>query len=279
MPETLATPALWIGFGAPVLLFLAHRFGSKPGMEFLAGYLIEKALSIDNLFVFLIIFSSFSVPPAYQHRILFWGILGAFVLRGIFIFGGTALIHSFHWLLYVFAAFLILTGIKLFVKRTVEIHPDRNIILRLFRRMVPTLPGYTGPRFFTRQDGRWYATPLLPVLVLVETSDLIFAVDSIPAIFLITTDPFLVYTSNIFAILGLRSLYFAVAGLTEKFRYLKVGLAILLIFIGAKMFFGEVYELPIGLSLGVIALILTVSILASLLHPEKGPDPPGSGSC
>ena len=306
---TIGTPALWVGFIAFVLAMLAldlgvfHRkahavsmreafvwtvvwislalifnlgvyiwFGQQHGLEFLTGYLIEKALSVDNLFVFLVLFAYFSVPPALQHRVLFWGIMGALVLRALFILAGTALIVKFHWIIYVFGAFLVFTGFKLLAAQENEIHPERNLMLRMFRRVVRRcVPDYRGAKFSVKVDGKRYATPLLMVLIVIEGTDIVFAVDSIPAIFAITTDPFIVFTSNIFAILGLRALYFLLAGMMGKFRFLKFGLGLVLAFVGAKMLISDIVHVPIGISLGVVAGLLAGSIGASLLFPEKRP--------
>ena len=307
-PESIGTPALWIGFTVFVLAMLAldlgvfHRkahevwvrealtwtvvwislalifdlgvyiwFGSDRALEFLTGYLIEKALSVDNIFVFVVIFSAFAVPPRLQHRVLFWGIVGALVMRAIFVLLGAALLHQFHWVAYLFGAFLVLTGIKLLVQRDTEVHPERNQIVRLFQRFVPSVDGYRSEHFAVVEAGKCYATPLLLVLVVVEATDLVFAVDSIPAIFAVTTDPFIVYTSNIFAILGLRALYFALAGIMEKFYYLKVGLSLVLVFVGGKMLVAGVYTIHIWASLSVIILLLAASIVASLLRPPTKP--------
>jgi tellurite resistance protein TerC len=245
-------------------------------LEFLTGFLIEKALAVDNIFVFVVLFSYFAVPASLQHKVLFWGILGALVMRAVFIFLGAALLHHFHWIMYVFGAFLVLTGIKLFKQNETDIHPERNLLFRLFIRFVPAVPAYRGDRFFVRQSGRWYATPLLFVLVSVEATDLVFAIDSIPAIFAVTSDPFIVYTSNIFAILGLRSLYFLLAGIIHQFHYLKTGLAFVLTFVGIKMMIVDIYKIPIGASLAVIALLIGGAIAASLVWPpreEKTPEP------
>ncbi|MGE0820946.1 MAG: TerC family protein [Candidatus Binatia bacterium] len=303
--ETIGTPGLWIGFTTFVLALLAldlgifHRkahevtprealtwsivwislallfnvgiaywFGRERGMEFLTGFLIEKALAVDNIFVFAVVFSTFAVPPALQHRVLFWGILGALVLRALFIAAGAVLIQQFHWIMYVFGAFLVVTGIKLFFQRETEPHPEQNFFVRLFVRWVPSISTYEGARFFIRKEGRRYATPLLLVLVVIEVTDLIFAVDSIPAIFAVTSDPFIVYTSNIFAILGLRSLYFLLAGAMRQFNYLKVGLALVLVFVGIKMLIIDVYKIPIALSLGVIATLIGGAIVSSLWQPQ-----------
>jgi tellurite resistance protein TerC len=303
---SIGTPALWIGFTVFILAMLAldlgvfHRkahavrirealvwsiiwislallfnagvyfwFGPERALEFLTGYLIEKALSVDNLFVFLVLFSYFAVPAPLQHRVLFWGIVGALLLRAGFIMAGAALIRQFHWVIYIFGAFLVFTGIKLLAARESEIHPERNLALRLFRRILRCVPDYRGSRFSVKEAGRRYATPLLMVLVAIEATDIVFAVDSIPAIFAITTDPFIVFTSNIFAILGLRALYFLLAGMIGKFRYLKVGLGLVLAFVGIKMLLGGWIHVPIGLSLGVIACLLGLSIAFSLLFPVE----------
>lgn len=304
--ESIGTPGLWIGFTLFVLALLAldlgvfHRqshevstrealtwsavwisialvfnfgvyqwFGPERGLEFLTGYLIEKALAVDNIFIFIVLFSYFAVPPALQHKVLFWGILGALVMRAVFIMLGAALLQQFHWIMYVFGAFLVFTGVKLFKQQETDIHPERNLLFRLFIRFVPAIPAYRGDRFFVRQSGRWYATPLLFVLVSVEATDLVFAVDSIPAIFAVTSDPFIVYTSNIFAILGLRSLYFLLAGVMQQFHYLKTGLAFVLAFVGVKMLIVDLYKVPIGASLGVITLFIGGSLVASLLWPPQ----------
>jgi tellurite resistance protein TerC len=265
---SLREATLWsAGWIALSLLFNAGIWwlrGTDPALQFLAGYLIEKSLSVDNIFIFALIFSYFSVPAAYQHRVLFWGILGALVLRAAFILAGSALLASFHWILYVFGAFLILTGLRMAFQREVEVHPEKNPVLRLVRRIVPVTPGYEEARLFVRRGGRFMATPLLLVLAVVESTDLVFAVDSIPAVFAVTSDPFLVYTSNVFAILGLRSLYFLLAGVMQKFVYLKLGLAAVLVFVGGKMTLSEVWKIPSAVSLLVIAALLALSIVASL---------------
>lgn len=270
--EAGAWSALWIAL-ALVFNFGVYRFlGAEAGLEFLAGYLIEKSLSVDNIFIFVLIFSYFQVPPRYQHRVLFWGILGALLMRGGMIAAGAALIREFHWIIYVFGAFLVVTGIRMGTQTEHAIEPESNPVIRLVRRFTRVTDQYHGQKFFVRQEvaGRMrrVATPLFVVLVLVETTDLIFAVDSIPAIFAITTDPFIVYTSNVFAILGLRALYFLLAGVVHKFHYLKLGLSVVLVFVGGKMLLTDVYKIPIGLSLGVIALVLAISIAASLLFPK-----------
>lgn len=272
--EALLWTAVWIVLALLFNLVVYSRFGPDRGLEFLTGYLIEKALSVDNIFVFLVIFSYFAVPAALQHRVLFWGILGAMVLRGFFIFLGTALLQRFHWVIYVFGAFLIFTGIKLFLQRASEIHPERNPLFKLFRKAIPSVAEYRGAHFTVVEAGKWYATPLLLVLVGVEVTDIAFAVDSIPAIFAITTDPFIVYTSNIFAILGLRALYFVLAGVMIRFRYLNYGLSLVLVFVGGKMLLGDTYTVPISTSLLVVAILLAGSILASLLRKETQPQVP-----
>jgi len=306
LPETVGTPLLWAGFTVFVvgmlfldLLVFQKRehvvrpkealawsigwislamlfnvgvylfFGAQRGLEFFTGYLIELALSVDNLFVFLLIFSTFHVRPVDQHRVLFWGILGAQIMRAIFILAGAALLNTFHWVIYIFGGFLVFTGGKILLSHGSEVHPEKNPLLRLFGKIVPTLPDSYGGRFTVKLDGRRYATSLLPVLVVVEATDLVFAVDSIPAVFGVTKDPFIVYTSNIFAILGLRALYFLLAHAMEKFRYLKFGLGLVLVFIGAKMIAAEWVHVSIEFSLGVVVVLLGGSVLASLFLPHS----------
>ncbi|HEX7089790.1 MAG TPA: TerC family protein [Longimicrobiales bacterium] len=273
--EAALWSAVWIGLALVFAYAAVYRyFGREAGLEFLTGYLIEKALSVDNIFVFVLIFSYFRVPARYQHRVLFWGILGALVMRGAMIAAGVVLIREFHWVIYVFGAFLVVTGMRMAVHEEHEIHPEANPVLRLVRRFLPVAETYHGQRFFLREGGagraRLLATPLLVVLVLVETTDLVFAVDSIPAIFAVTRDPFIVFTSNIFAILGLRALYFLLAGIIHRFHYLKLGLSVVLVFVGAKMLTSEVYPIPIGLSLAVVAAVIGASVGASLLRPPRG---------
>ncbi|PTL76923.1 TerC family protein [Vitiosangium sp. GDMCC 1.1324] len=263
--EALAWSGVWISLALIFNLGIWWKFGATPGMQFLTGYLIEKSLSIDNIFVFVVIFSALKIPALYQHRVLFWGILSALVLRAVMIFAGVAMLERFHWLIYVFGAFLIFTGAKLFLQRNKEDHPEDGALMKLVRRAIPSTPRFDGDRFFTLENGRKLATPLLMSLVLVELSDVLFALDSIPAIFAVTTDPFLVFTSNIFAILGLRSLFFVLAGAVEKFSYLKVGLSAVLVFVGSKMALVDVVKVPPALSLGIISLLLGGSIVASLL--------------
>ena len=270
LKESLAWTGVWV---ALALLFNAgvwHYAGAQKGLEFFTGYLIEKSLSVDNVFVFALLFSYFAVPPLYQHKVLFWGILGALIMRAVMIVAGAALITKFAWIIYVFGGFLILTGIKMILKREEEIHPERNPVVRWFKRLMPVTPDYRGDKFFVRENGIRMATPLFVVLLLVEISDVIFAVDSIPAIFAVTKDPFIVYTSNVFAILGLRSLYFALAGVMDKFHYLKVGLGVVLTFVGVKMILAHTaWKIDTLVSLGVIVLILATSVVWSLVKPKK----------
>ncbi len=246
--------------------------GPDVALQFLTGYLLEKSLSVDNIFVFVLIFSSLAVPAAYQHRVLFWGVLGALIMRAALIGLGTALVSLFSWVLYLFGALLIITGLRLVYHKQLEVDPNKNWLVRLARRFLP-VTDYDGPRFFSRRQGQRAATPLLIALLLIESVDLVFALDSIPAIFAITLDPFIVYTSNVFAILGLRSLYFLLAGSVQRFAYLKYGIAAILIFVGIKMLLANIYHLPIALSLGVIALLLIGSIIASLLQKRKRKQP------
>jgi tellurite resistance protein TerC len=265
---TLREAGIWTGVWVTLaLVFNIIIFfwrGPEVALQFLFGYLIEESLSVDNVFVFALIFGHFAVPAQYQHRVLFWGILGALVMRASLILTGAALLARFHWVIYLFGGFLVYTGFNMFRSGDEEIQVEENPTLRLFRRLFPITERYEGQHFFVRRDDRLFATPLALVLVMVETSDLIFAVDSIPAIFAVTNDPFIVYTSNVFAILGLRSLYFLVAGVIGMFRYLKVGLALVLMFVGIKMLIGEWYEIPIGLALGVVVAILATAILTSI---------------
>ena len=266
--EALGWSVAWIALAAifAVVIFFWH--GRTPALEFVTGYVIELCLSVDNLFVFLLIFRFFRVPPLHQHKVLFWGILGALVMRAIFIAAGVGLIQRFHWIVYVFGAFLVYSGIKLFFQEEAEIHPEKNPVLRLFRRWVPVTEDYEGSKFFVRR-ARLYATPLFVVLLVVETTDLLFAVDSIPAILSITRDAFIVYTSNVFAILGLRSMYFALAGMMEMFRYLHYGLSGVLVFVGAKMLVSHYFEIPTHIALAVVAGVLAISVAASVANPKK----------
>ena len=262
--EAALFSAFWVSLG---LLFGGVIWwwrGSDDAASYFAGFLIEKSLAVDNIFVFALIFTYFAVPAKYQHRVLFWGVLGALVFRAAFIAGGAALLETFHWTIYVFGAFLVFTGVRMARSRDEAIHPERNPALRLFRRLVPTTDEYHGQNLAVREAGRRMATPLLAVLVLIETSDILFAVDSIPAIFAVTSDPFLVFTSNAFAILGLRALYFMLAGMIDRFVFLKIGLAAVLVFVGAKMLLTDVWHIPIWLSLAFIASAIGLSIALSL---------------
>ena len=270
--EALLWSVVWTAVGLAFNLWIALRFGRQPGLEFLTAYIIERALSFDNIFVFVILFNYFAVPAEQQHRVLFWGILGALLSRGLFIGVGTALISRFEWLLFVFGAFLVYTGFKMFRGEEPEVHPEKNPVVRLFQRFVPLTGSYHGKRFLMRDDGRVKATPLLLVLVVIEATDVIFAVDSIPAVFGVTRNTFIIFTSNIFAILGLRALYFLLAGLMVKFRFLGYGVGLVLVFVGCKMLGHELVDIPSEISLGIVLGILALSILASLLRPAP-PDP------
>ncbi len=269
LKEALVWTGIWIALALLFALGVYSWYGPQPALEFLTGYLIEKSLSVDNIFVFVLIFSYFKVPARYQHKVLFWGVLGALVMRALFIFAGIALLQRLHWIIYVFGALLILTGIKMAMEKDKEIHPDKNPVLKLFRRLVSVTEDYHADRFFVKQVGHYAATPLFIVLLVVETTDIIFAVDSIPAILGITMDPFIVYTSNVFAILGLRALYFALAGVMRLFHYLHYGLSAILVFVGAKMLLADVYKLPVGVALGVIAGILLLAVIASVIRPHQ----------
>lgn len=267
--EALIWSGIWILVALAFNVVIYFWRGSEMALAFLTGYLIERSLSIDNIFVFLLVFSYFKVPSRYQYRVLFWGILGALVSRAVLIAAGVSLIERFSWVIYVFGAFLIFTGIKLITQRDQKINPENNPLLKLFRRIMPVSKDFVGSKFFFREGGKLIATPLFIVLLVIESTDIVFALDSIPAILAITTDPFIVYTSNIFAILGLRALYFAVAGLMGLFRFLDYGLSAILVFVGAKMLLSEVYHLPVELALLVIGAILTTSILASIVWPDR----------
>ncbi len=266
--EALAWSAFWISLAAIFAVIVYFWRGKATSLDFVTGYLIEESLSVDNLFVFLLIFKFFKVPGHFQHKVLFWGIIGALVMRFIFIFAGVALINRFHWIIYVFGAFLVYTGIKLFKQTDSDVQPEQNPVLKAFRKFMPVTKDYVGGKFFVRDKGL-YATPLFLVLLVIETTDVVFAADSIPAILAITRDPFIVYTSNVFAILGLRSLYFALAGMMELFHYLHYGLAVILTFIGIKMLISNFVHLPTAIALGVVAGVLAVSVGASLMWPKK----------
>lgn len=269
MKEALTWSAIWIALAMIFNVVIYYWKGQDVALEFLAGYVIEKSLSVDNIFVFVLIFTYFNVPAKYQHRVLFWGILGALIMRAIFIAAGVTLIEKFHWIIYVFGIFLVITGIKMAVNKGTKIDPEKNVAVKFFKKFFPVSNEYHGSKFWIKQTGKWVATPLFIVLLLVEFTDLIFAVDSIPAILAVTKDPFIVYTSNVFAILGLRSLYFALAGLMHWFTYLHYGLAAILIFVGIKMLLVDVYKIPIAISLLTILSILTISIVLSLIKSKK----------
>ncbi|MEP7027811.1 MAG: TerC family protein [Candidatus Eisenbacteria bacterium] len=270
MREAVTWSVVWIGLAVLFNVWIGWRFGPVKGLEFTTGYVIEKALSVDNVFIFLVIFSTFRVPDAQQHRVLFWGVLGALVLRGAFIAAGAAALHAFHGVIYVFGGILLLTGGRLLATRDHEEHPERNPAFRLLTRVIPSTPDYHGDHFWIRVGARRLATPLFLVLVLIEITDVIFAVDSIPAVFAVTKDPFLVFTSNVFAILGLRALYFCVAGFVSRLRHLKIGLALVLIFVALKMLLTDVVEVPIGVSLAVVGSILGGAVATSLLADRRG---------
>ena len=279
--EALTWSLVWIALSLAfntVIYFFWDRMmpsssytNGEAALAFLTGYLIEKSLSVDNIFVFILIFSFFGVPAAYQHRVLFWGILGALLMRGILIAVGAALLEQFHWIIYIFGAFLIFTGIRMAWQHDENVEPDKNPVVRFFRKFMPVTENFEEDKFFIRRAGKLFATPLFLILLVVESTDLIFAVDSIPAIFAVTRDPFIVYTSNVFAILGLRALYFLLANVMDKFQYLKYGLAAVLTFVGIKMVIVDFYKIPVGISLLVVAGILTTSILASLWKARNSP--------
>lgn len=267
--QAILMSAFWIGLAIAFAVFVHYWMGPAKALEFVTGYVLEEALSVDNLFVFIILFAYFKVPPEDEKTVLFWGIIGALIMRGLFIFAGVSLVARFHWILYAFGAFLIYTGIQLMVGGDKEKDPSHNVVLRLSRRFLPLSDSYDDGRFFTRRSGKLLFTPLFVVLLVVESTDILFAVDSIPAILAITRDSFIVYTSNVFAILGLRSLYFALAGMMKLFHYLNYGLSLVLIFIGIKMMLPEHYHVPTWVALLVIAAVLGASVLASALFPKK----------
>jgi tellurite resistance protein TerC len=269
MREASVWVGIWVLLAAAFNAFVFHRFGAAKGLEFTQGYLLELALSTDNLFVFILIFSYFRVPPTFQHRVLFWGILGAVLTRGAFIAAGAAVIHRFHWILYVLGAFLFYAAFKIVLQKDAEMDPSRNPVLRLFRRLFPVADDETGPHFTVRRQGRLVATPLLAVLIVVEAVDVTFAIDSIPAIFGVTTDVFIVLTSNVFAILGLRSLFFLVSGLAQKLAYLNYGIAAVLAFIGAKIMLTPFVAIPVPLSLGIVLCVLVLATIASLAVRQR----------
>ena len=267
--EALIWTGVWITLAFGFNIFVYYYLGEQRAFEFFTGYVIEKSLSVDNIFVMVLIFSYFNVPNKYQHKVLFWGILGALVMRVAFILSGIELIHRFHWLIYIFGAFLIFTGIRIVTNDEMKVEPEKNPIILLARKLFRITSSFEGDKFFVKKEGILYATPLFLVLLLIETTDLIFAVDSIPAILAITDDAFIVYTSNVFAILGLRSLYFALAGMEKYFVYLKYGLSIVLIFVGVKMCLADIYKIPTEISLAFIILTLSVAVLASMVLSAK----------
>jgi len=266
--EALVWSAVWISLALIFNVGVYYLMGKEKAIEFLTGYVIEKSLSVDNLFVFIMVFSYFNVDTKYQHKVLFWGILGALIMRAIFIFAGVALIQQFHWIIYIFGAFLIFTGIKMLAQKDEKIEPEKNPLVRLFKRFFPVTDVMHGDRFFVKINAKTVATPLFIVLLIIEFTDLIFAVDSIPAILAISTDTFIIFTSNVFAILGLRALYFALAGIAKLFYYLKYGLSAILVFVGIKMVIAGFFKIPVMYSLLIIVSILTLSILASVIFPK-----------
>ena len=278
--EAATWSAVWVALSLSFAVAIYLTLGKESGLEFLTGYLIEYALSVDNIFVFVLIFSYFNVPEKYQHRVLFWGIIGALVLRGVMIVAGSALVTRFSWTLYIFGAFLVFTGIRMALQKDeTAYNPEHDPVLRLTRRLIPVTNDYRGDKFFVREPdsrgkSRIAATPLFVVMLIVNTTDIIFATDSIPAIFAVTRDPFIVYTSNICAVLGLRALYFLLAGVVDKFVYLKLGLSIVLIFIGLKMLLEAFVHIPILASLGVVGAVLGTSIYASVKWPGEGTNTP-----
>jgi len=276
--EAVTWSIVWVTLAMIFNAWIYFRFGSEKALEFLTGYVIEKALSVDNIFVFVVLFAAFAVPKIYEHRVLFWGVIGAILMRAVFIGLGAALISRFHWVMYLFGAILIVTGVRLLIIGDHEPHPERNPIYRFGRRFIPSVPQYHGKHFFVKQGARWFATPLFLVLLAIEATDVVFAVDSIPAIFAITDDPFIVYTSNIFAILGLRAMYFLLAGVIDKFHFLKIGLAVVLLFVGVKMVIADFYKVPIGASLAIIAIILVSSVIASMIWPKRVSSAPLEGT-
>ena len=269
LKESLTWTGVWISLALIFNTFVYFQFGREMAVQFLTGYLIEKSLSVDNIFVIMLVFSYFRVPGLYQHKVLFLGILGALVMRVIFIFAGIELIHRFHWLIYIFGGFLIITGIRMLFSKETKINPESNFFVRTVRKIIPVTNEYHQDQFFIRQNGVLWATPLFLALIVIEATDLIFAVDSIPAILAISDEPFIVYTSNVFAILGLRSLYFALSGIEKYFKYLSYGLALILIFVGTKMAIADIFKIPVEISLVVIALILGSSMILSVIHTRK----------
>ncbi len=268
--EALLWTCAWVFLAFLFNVLVYYQFGQEKAFEFFTGYVIEKSLSVDNIFVIILIFSFFNVPPAYQHKVLFWGILGALVMRVCFILAGVELIHRFHWLIYIFGGFLVFTGIRILTQNEMAVNPEKNPIIKWARKLIRVTPQFEGDRFFIKKEGLLWATPLFLVVIMIEATDLIFAVDSIPAILAVSDDAFIVYTSNVFAILGLRSLYFALAGIEKFFVYLKYGLSAILIFVGLKMCISDWYKVPIEISLAFIVLTLSMAVLASMVMQKKG---------
>lgn len=268
MKEALIWSAIWIILALLFNLFIYHEFGKQKALEYFTGYVLERSLSIDNIFVFILLFSYFKVPEKYHHKVLFWGVIGALLLRAALIAVGSLMVAKFGWILYIFGAFLVYTGFKMAFQSEMDIEPEKNFVVRTFRKFFPVTSEYHNGNFFIIEKGKRIATPLLIVLLSIEFTDLVFAFDSIPAIFAVTKDPFIIYTSNIFAILGLRTTYFALAGLMNRFHYLQIGLSMILIFIGMKMLIVDIYKIPLGYSLGVIAIVLTASVIFSLKKKE-----------
>jgi integral membrane protein, TerC family len=267
--ESLLFTAGWVLLSLLFCLFIYYSAGRDTALEFLAAYVIEKSLSFDNIFVFILIFSFFNVPAAYQHKVLFWGIAGALAMRILFIFAGIAMIRRFHWVTYIFAMFLVITAIRMIIRMPKKIEPDRNVVVRMFKKYVPMVAEYRDDRFFVKEGGRLMATPLMIVLLVIEMSDIIFAVDSIPAILAVSNDLFIVYSSNVFAIMGLRSLFFALSGLYRHFRFLKYALSLILLFVGAKLALTDIYKIPVFAALLVIVAILVINIVLSVIFPRK----------
>jgi len=267
--EAVIWYGIWVGLAVLFNIGIFVWMGADKGNEFLTAYVIELSLSVDNIFVFLIVFSSFGVPPEYRHRVLFLGILGAVVMRGLFIATGVALLENFSWLIFLFGGFLVFTGVKLAIRRDEEVQPDQNPVMKLAKRFLPVTSEFEGQKFFVRRAGKWFVTPLFMVLIGLETTDLIFAVDSVPAVLAISDDPFIIWSSNVFAILGLRALFFLVDGILPYFRYLNFGLSVILVFIGIKMITSGAYHMPTTISLGTVGLILTITILASYIAKRR----------
>ncbi len=268
--EALIWSAIWVVLALIFNVFIYHEFGKTKALEYFTGYLLERSLSIDNIFVFILLFSYFKVEQQYHHKILFWGVIGALILRALLIWLGSALVSQFEWVIYIFGAFLLITGFRMGFQSDADIHPENNVIIRFFKKILPVTSRYHGGDFFVRQGGKLHATPMIIVLLSIEVTDLIFAFDSIPAIFAVTRDPFIIYSSNIFAVLGLRTTYFALSGIMNKFHYLRVGLSMILVFIGIKMLIMDFYKISIFFSLTVIALILAASIVFSIvMQPGK----------